>query len=112
MDYQFTIQLIEAVKDCPLLYKKQATGTTEQKNAAWNEIAQNIDQTPKKCKAKWRNLRDSYLKAVKWRQELEEIDKMAKYRPYKHEEALSFLEVGSKRTSSDGEKRPRFVAQD
>lgn len=112
MDYQFTIQLIEAVKEYPLLFKRQATGTTEQKNAVWNEIAKNIDQTPKKCKAKWRNLRDSYQKSVKWRQELEEIGKMSNYHTYKHEEALSFLEVGSKRTSSDGEKRPRFVAKD
>lgn len=99
--------LIEAVKHYPALYsKQQSSGTSiEQKNLIWKEISLKLNQPTEKCKAKWRNLRDSYQKSVKYRQELEAIGKLSIYHEYKHETALSFLEVGTKRKSSDGEKR-------
>lgn len=100
--------LIESVKLYPSLYSKQQSGTSiEQKNSIWKEISLKINQPTEKCKAKWRNLRDSYQKSVKYRQELETIGKMSIYHEYKHEAALSFLEVGTKRKVNDGEKRSK-----
>jgi Alcohol dehydrogenase transcription factor Myb/SANT-like len=105
-----TIGLIEAVKARPELYRKQAssTGNIDQKNHCWTEISEKIGQPVEKCKAKWRNLRDSYLKAVKWKGELEALGKLSKYREYKHEDALSFLGTGLKRKLSSDDKRSRM----
>lgn len=101
--------LIEAVKLYPALYiKQESSGTNiEQKNLIWKEIALKIDQPIEKCKAKWRNLRDSYQKSVKYRQELEAIGKLSIYHEYRHEAALSFLEMGTKRKSSEGGRRSK-----
>ena len=103
-----TIALIEAVKANPSLYSKQDASTSgitsEHKNSIWKKISNQINQPPEKCKAKWRNLRDSYQKAIKWKRELEEIGKLSIYQGYKHEQALSFLEssiVSSKRSNDD-----------
>lgn len=110
MDTHAVIALIEAVKQYPSLYLKQPVqgGNSDQKNIIWRDIAQKIDQPIDKCKAKWRNLRDSYHKAIKWRQELDAIGKLSNYHEYKHEAALSFLgsTAGIKRkSSSDGVKQ-------
>jgi hypothetical protein len=106
MDNQTILALIEAVKQQPSLYsKQQSSGTNlDQKNQVWKEISEKINQPVERCKAKWRNLRDSYLKSVKWRHELEELGKMDVYREYKHEAALSFLEGGVKRKYCDEER--------
>lgn len=110
MDTHAVNALIEAVKLYPSLYLKQAIqgGNSDQKNIIWREISEKIDQPIDKCKSKWRNLRDSYHKAIKWRQELEAIGKLSNYHEYKHEAALSFLgsTTGIKRkNSSDGDKQ-------
>lgn len=109
MDNNTIIALIEAVKQHPSLYNKyhQSSGNTnlDQKTTIWKEISEKVNQPIDKCKAKWRNLRDSYQKAIKWKQELEEIGKLSNYHEYKHEAALSFLEVGTKRKSVDADKR-------
>lgn len=104
-----SVALIELVKHYPQLYsKQQSSGSTiEHKNAIWKEIAVKLQQPVEKCKAKWRNLRDSYQKSIKYRRELEAIGKEDLYHEYKHENALSFLEVGSKRKANDGEKRSK-----
>lgn len=45
MDTQTTEVLIEAVKAHPVLYTKQSSGgAIEQKNAAWSEIAEKVNQ--------------------------------------------------------------------
>lgn len=64
-----------------------------------------MNQPPEKCKAKWRNLRDSYQKAIKWKHELEELGKIDHYQGYKHEAALNFLEINLKRKGKDDDKR-------
>lgn len=105
-----TPALIEAVKSYPSLYsQQQSSGTNiDMKNVYWKEIALKVNQPVDKCKAKWRNLRDSYQKTVKRRQELEEVGKLSRYHPYKHEAALSFLDaVSPKRKTSDIDKRSR-----
>lgn len=104
--------LIETVKCYPCLYDKEqaSRANIDQKNQVWIEIANKIDQPVEKCKSKWRNLRDSYLKAIKYKHELGLIGKLSLYRGYKHEDSLSFLETSSlkkRRSSSDG--RSRFV---
>lgn len=101
-----TCALIEAVKACPSLYSKQDSSSTsgDQKNMLWKKISKQINQPPEKCKAKWRNLRDSYLKAIKWRRELEDLGRLGNYHEYRHEAALSFLDESSKRRKSS-EKR-------
>lgn len=105
--------LIETVKCYPCLYDKEqaSRANIDQKNQIWTEIATKIDQPVEKCKSKWRNLRDSYLKAIKYKHELELIGKLDIYRGYKHEDTLSFLETSSlmkRQSSSDG--RSRFVS--
>lgn len=113
MDMQTVIELIEAVKHYPSLYSKDTSpgNNIDQKNIIWKEISLKIDQPVEKCKAKWRNLRDSYQKAVKWRQELEQIGKVENYHEYKHEAALSFLECGigvkRKAITLEGDKRSK-----
>ena len=100
-------KLVELVRVHPTLYSRQLSSgnTSEQKNEIWKSIAVKMNEPVEKCKAKWRNLRDSYQKAMKYRRELETIGKEDLYHEYKHETALSFLEVGSKRKSVDSEKR-------
>lgn len=94
--------LIELVRTYPSLYSKKnsSSNNVEQKNIVWCQIAEQLGQPVEKCKAKWRNLRDSYQKSVKWRKELEELGKLSSYHEYKHEAAMAFLEVSSKRKSS------------
>lgn len=101
--------LIEAVKAYPSLYVKDQSSSTniEQKNMIWNEISLKVNQPIEKCKAKWRNLRDSYQKAIKWKKELEELGKTSNYHEYKHEAALAFLEVGVKRKSNRERERTK-----
>lgn len=114
MDTHTVNALIEAVKLYPSLYNKQSSqsGSSDQKNLIWKEVSKQIDQPIEKCKSKWRNLRDSYHKAVKWRRELEAIGRLSNYREYKHEAALSFLGVpttSNKRKSSfDGERHMKL----
>lgn len=98
MDQKAIDMLIAAVKCHPILYSRNGSGmTSDQKNAIWAEISQQIDIPVgkfiystrflsltlvlflEKCKAKWRNLRDSYHKAVKWRMELEAVGKPENY---------------------------------
>lgn len=67
-----------------------------------------MDATDDKCKQKWRNLRDSFLKSIKWKRQLEMLNKLENFCPYKHEEALSFLlpyiiNTGKRRNTSDGD---------
>jgi hypothetical protein len=102
-----SVALIELVRMHPSLYSKtQSSGiSTEQKNQIWKDISAKLGQNVDKCKAKWRNLRDSYQKSIKYRRELEAIGKEELYHEYRHEIALSFLEVGAKRKAPDGEKR-------
>lgn len=104
MDAKAINALIEAVKLYPSLYSKQPAnnGNSDQKNVIWKEISQKIDQPIERCKAKWRNLRDSYHKAVKRRLELEEIGRLSTYQEYRHEAALAFLgnNTGAKRKGS------------
>lgn len=49
------------------------------------------EDDPGKLKQKWRNLRDSYQKAMKYKRDLEEIGQLNKYHPYRHENKMSFL---------------------
>lgn len=42
-------------------------------------------------KSKWRNLRDAYQKAIKYKRDLEEMGMISKYYEYRHEEAMNFL---------------------
>lgn len=92
-------QLIETVKEYPILYNKigsvPGSVNNEEKNQVWNIIAKKINEDPNKLKQKWRNLRDSYQKAIKNKREMEEITKIigqpTRYHPYRHEERMSFL---------------------
>lgn len=103
------LALIEAVKMHPELWSKEvsSTGNMDQKCNVWREISAKVNQPVDKCKAKWRNLRDSYLKSIKWREDLAEVGKLEKYRGYKHEEALTFLGSAQKRKSGSEHKRSR-----
>lgn len=104
-----TNALIEAVKSYPSLYIKDQSSNTniEQKNMIWHEISLKVNQPTEKCKAKWRNLRDSYQKAIKWKRELEQLGKLSNYHEYKHESALEFLELNPKRKSSRDSERSK-----
>lgn len=96
-----TNALIDAVRAYPSLYVKDHSSTNiDQKNIIWNQISLKVNQPIEKCKAKWRNLRDSYQKAMKWKRELEQLGKPNIYHEYKHERSLQFLEIGPKRGAS------------
>lgn len=100
-----TNALIQLVKEYPLLYTKNDSSINiDQKNMLWKEIASRLNQPEAKCKSKWRNLRDSYQKALRWKSELEEMGKLCNYHPYRHEAALSFLENKMKRKREDGDR--------
>lgn len=100
--------LIEAVKSYPALYVKDQPSTNitiDQKNMIWNQISLKVNQPIEKCKAKWRNLRDSYQRAIKSKRVLEQLGKVSDFHEYKHEAALSFLEIKQKRKSSSNRDR-------
>lgn len=102
--------LIESVKGHPCLYdKEQATRfNIDQKNQIWIEIANKLDKPVEKCKHKWRNLRDSYLKAIRSKHDLGRIGQLGLHRSYKYEDSMSFLEASSlkkRRSSTDGRSR-------
>jgi Alcohol dehydrogenase transcription factor Myb/SANT-like len=104
-----TIALIAAVRDHPEIYGNPLSASSiDQKTHTWRQISEKVNQPVEKCKAKWRNLRDSYLKAMKWKEELAEVGKLSRYREYKHEEALSFLGNGQKRKLGEYDKRTRL----
>lgn len=90
-------ELIEAVRNYPVLYDRinvvSGAQLNEEKAIAWRKISENLgnEDTIEVLKAKWRNLRDSFMKAVKNRKELEEIGQLHRYHGYKHEEKLEFL---------------------
>lgn len=112
MDKLWIEMLIDSVKSHPCLYdKEQATRfNIDQKNQIWIEIANKLDKPVEKCKHKWRNLRDSYLKAIRSKHDLGCIGQLSMHRSYKYEDSMSFLEASSlqkRRSSTDG--RSRFV---
>lgn len=89
-------ELIEAVREYPVLYDRSSTAAMDEKNSAWSKISGQLNKSNNKLtinflKAKWRNLRDTYQKALKHRKELEEIGQLQRYKEYKHEDALNFL---------------------
>ncbi|KAG5681763.1 hypothetical protein PVAND_011172 [Polypedilum vanderplanki] len=84
--------LIDAVKNYPILYSKISSVNNEDKNQAWIHIANSLnEENVQSVKSKWRNLRDSYLKAIRNKRELQEINQLSRYHPYKHEERMNFL---------------------
>lgn len=88
-------ELIDVVKEYPVLYDRannvSSAQANEEKSMAWKKIAEFLDDDVTSLKAKWRNLRDSYQKAIKNRKELEEIGQLHRYHEYKHEGKLDFL---------------------
>lgn len=104
-------EFIDIVKEYPVLYDKTGTfaQNNEEKNMAWKvnikikmistilinyfkEIAKKVHlKDLNYLKSKWRNLRDTYQKAVKNRRDLEEIGMIHKYKEYKHEHQMSYL---------------------
>lgn len=87
-------KLIDIVKEYPVIYNKISvpSATTEDKNKAWEKIAKELNEdSTKLIKKKWRNLRDSYQKAIKSRRDLEEIDQLHRHKAYRHEARMSYL---------------------
>jgi hypothetical protein len=109
MDNNTVNILIETIKNYPSLWSRQQQNSVDQKASIWKEVSLNVQQPVDKCRAKWRNLRDSYLKSIKWRQKFEEIGQPENHREYKHERQLSFLDVNlkRKRTSGDDDKQSK-----
>jgi Alcohol dehydrogenase transcription factor Myb/SANT-like len=86
--------LIESVKRYPALYCKSSNTVTlnvDEKNSLWANIAKELNDNPVKVKQKWRNLRDSYQKAMKTKKDLEEMGQIHRYHEYRHEHSMSFL---------------------
>ncbi|XP_070496094.1 uncharacterized protein [Chironomus tepperi] len=89
-------QFIDIVKEYPIIYSKpgalSGSVNNNEKNQVWAEIAKRLNEDdPGKLKQKWRNLRDSYQKAMKYKRDLEEVGQLSKYHPYRHEHKMSFL---------------------
>lgn len=87
--------LIDVVREYPVIYDRinsaPGSNANDEKAQAWIEISEKLNEDAVVLKLKWRNLRDSYQKAVKNRRELEEIGQLHRYREYKHEEKMHFL---------------------
>jgi hypothetical protein len=61
--------------------------------------------TPNQCKVKWRNYRDSYLKHIKMKEQMENSGMIEEFRGYKYAYALEFLD-GSVEKWKFSAKRP------
>jgi hypothetical protein len=87
--------LIDTVREYPILYSKlgavSGSVNNDEKNQAYIDIAKKLHEEPNKIKSKWRNLRDSYQKAVRSRKDLEEMNQLSRYHPYRHENRMAFL---------------------
>jgi hypothetical protein len=87
--------LIDAVREHPVIYDRinsvPGAINNEEKSIAWRKIALILKEDESILKQKWRNLRDSYQKAIKNRKELEEIGQLHRYHEYKHEDKMEFL---------------------
>lgn len=61
--------------------------------------------SPHQCKVKWRNYRDSYLKHIKTKEQMENSGMGDEFRGYKYAYALEFLD-GSVKKWKFAAKRP------
>ena len=84
--------LIEAVEKHPVIYSRSISQNNANKNDAWRSISNELgEKNISLLKAKWRNLRDSFHKAIKNKRKFEEMGQMKHYREYVHEDKLIFL---------------------
>ncbi|XP_013099821.1 uncharacterized protein LOC106082058 [Stomoxys calcitrans] len=84
-------QLIEFVKENPILYDKKYRSMTykDQKVRKWNEIARKLRKDPNAVRLKWKSLRDTFKKRLQ--RKADECEDITPSKTWKYNEHLQFL---------------------
>ncbi|GBP30945.1 Transcription factor Adf-1 [Eumeta japonica] len=88
-----TDDLIELVRQRKVIYDSKCKDYKDHfmRNAAWEEIAEILEQPVNKCKDDWAKLRNAFASALKRRRNKKSGQAAAALVPWKYEESLSFL---------------------
>ncbi|KAL6256046.1 hypothetical protein P5V15_013282 [Pogonomyrmex californicus] len=90
--YQISLNIIEAIKQHPVLYCTEVKGISvklqEFKQKVWRHIADELGLDPTWVRLKWKNLRDTYCRILKYKNKTDEGGRRKKWI---FEDSLSFL---------------------
>lgn len=90
--YQISLNIIEAIKQHPVLYCTEVIGLTvklqEFKQKVWKRISDELGLDPTWVRLKWKNLRDTYCRILKCKNKTEEG---ARRKKWIFEDYLNFI---------------------
>ncbi|XP_011867192.1 PREDICTED: uncharacterized protein LOC105561639 [Vollenhovia emeryi] len=90
--YQISLNIIEAIKQHPVLYCSEVKGLPvklqEFKQKVWKRIADELGLDPTWVRLKWKNLRDTYCRILKCKNKAEES---ARRKKWVFEDHLNFI---------------------
>ncbi|XP_015173654.1 PREDICTED: uncharacterized protein LOC107064957 isoform X3 [Polistes dominula] len=90
--HKISLKIIEAIKQHPVLYSSEVKGSSiklqEFKQKVWKRIADELGLDPSWLRLRWKNLRDTYCRILKYKNKTE---KGVRRKKWIFEDHLSFL---------------------
>ncbi|XP_043268024.1 uncharacterized protein [Venturia canescens] len=90
--HKISLKIIEAIKQHPVLYINDVKGSTvklqEFRQKVWKRISDELSLDPSWMRLKWKNLRDTYCRILKYKNK---TDKGVRRKKWIFEDHLSFL---------------------